>query len=77
MNEVLRLQFERNTLATLFRWSRRPMNRNIQGNPTTTTTSDIKGLWRSWAEAETEKRVLYSVWSECCHHLGFPMYTDF
>lgn len=63
MSEVLSLQFERNTLATLFRWSRRPMNMNNR-RCSIASTADNEGLWRSWVDAETENRVLYSVWSE-------------
>ena len=64
MNEVLKLQFERNTLATLFRYSRRPMNKNSQRCPIPNMATDIKALWRTWADTETERRVLYSVWGE-------------
>lgn len=64
MNEVLRLQFERSALATLFRYSSRPMNKNSLRNPTANTTADIEELWRAWVDAEKGRRILYSVWGE-------------
>lgn len=67
LSEVLKLQFERNVLATLFRYSKRHANRNNQQYSTATTAADIKGTWRSWVHIEMEKRVLYSVWGEYHH----------
>lgn len=66
-SEVLKLQFERNFLATLFRYSKRHTSRNSQQCSTTTTASGTKEPWRSWVDLETEKRVLYSVWGEYHH----------
>lgn len=59
-SEMVKLQLERSTLVTLFRHSKRPMN----GTQQRFMVSDIQGFWRSWIHAETEKRVLYSVWGK-------------
>lgn len=61
ISEMAKLQFERNNLATLFRHSRRPMTRGSQHGSAAAMVSDVKS-WRSWIDAETEKRVLYSTW---------------
>lgn len=64
LNEVLKLQFERSALATLFRYFRTPMNKNVQRNPTADTAAGIEELWRAWVDAETKRRNLYRVWGK-------------